>query len=128
MGGACDQAKVSWLLGVVVVSDIVVAALLVWLSQTSGGEGEIQELLAEVPHDGTALGSENALVTVYLYDDLQCPACAAFARETFPELVRRYVESGTGGGKGHLRDDRRPQTRSIPAARAAFAAGKQDRY
>lgn len=118
--------RFSWLLGIVVVFAVFVTALLGWLSQTSEGEGEVRELLAEVPQDGTTLGSEVAPVTVYLYEDLQCPACAAFARETFPELVRRYVEPGEVKVVSETiailgRD-------SVPAARAAFAAGEQDRY
>lgn len=82
------------LLAIVVLSAIVVFALLVLLSQISGSEGGIQELLADVPQDGTTLGSEDAPVTIYLYEDLQCPACASFARRTFPDLVTRYVEPG----------------------------------
>ena len=121
-----NKQRFTWLLGIVVVFAVVATALLVWLSQTSGGEGEVLELLAEVPQDGTTLGSEDAPVTVYLYEDLQCPACAAFARETFPELVRRYVEPGEVKVVSETiavlgRD-------SVPAARAAFAAGEQDRY
>jgi protein-disulfide isomerase len=62
-------------------------------------EGEIRELLAEVPQSGASLGSKDAPATIYLYEDLQRPACAAFtraafARETFPQLVGRYVELG----------------------------------
>ena len=121
-----NKQRFTWLLGIVVVFAVVATALLVWLSQTSGGEGEVLELLAEVPQDGTTLGSEDAPVTVYLYEDLQCPACAAFARETFPELVRRYVEPGEVKVVSETiavlgRD-------SVPAARATFAAGEQDRY
>lgn len=120
------KQRFSWLLGIVVVFAVFVTTLLGWLSQTSGSEGEVRELLAEVPQDGTTLGSEDAPVTVYLYEDLQCPACAAFARETFPELVRRYVEPGEVKVVSETiavlgRD-------SVPAARAAFAAGEQDRY
>lgn len=121
-----NKQRFTWLLGIVVVFAVVATSLLVWLSQISGGEGEVLELLAEVPQDGTTLGSEDAPVTVYLYEDLQCPACAAFARKTFPELVRRYVEPGEVKVVSETiailgRD-------SVPAARAAFAAGEQDRY
>jgi protein-disulfide isomerase len=84
-----------WLLSIVAVSAVAVAALLVWLSQTGGGDEEVQEILAAVPQDGTTLGAEDAPVTVYLYEDLQCPACARFSRETLPDLVTRYVEPGT---------------------------------
>lgn len=120
------KQRFSWLLAIVVGSAIVVAALLVWLSQTSGGEEEARELLAEVPQEGTTLGNEDAPVTVYLYEDLQCPACAAFTRETFPDLIRRYVEPGEVKVVSETIAVLGPD--SVPAARAAFAAGEQDRY
>jgi protein-disulfide isomerase len=120
------KQRFSWLLAIVVGSAIVVAALLVWLSQTSGGEEEARELLAEVPQDGTTLGNEDAPVTVYLYEDLQCPACAAFTREIFPDLIRRYVEPGEVKVVSETIAVLGPD--SVPAARAAFAAGEQDRY
>jgi protein-disulfide isomerase len=120
------KQRFSWLLAIVVGSAIVVAALLVWLNQTSGGEEEARELLAEVPQDGTTLGNEDAPVTVYLYEDLQCPACAAFTRETFPDLIRRYVEPGEVKVVSETIAVLGPD--SVPAARAAFAAGEQDRY
>jgi protein-disulfide isomerase len=121
------KQRFSWILTIVVVSAIAVAALLVWLSQTSGGgEEEVRQLLADVPQNGTTLGSEDAPVTIYLYEDLQCPVCARFTRDTFPELVRRYVESGevkvTSETLAILGRD------SVPAAKAALSAGEQNRY
>lgn len=121
------KQRFSWLLAIVVVSAVAVAALLVWLSQTSGGdEQDIQELFADVPQNGTTLGSEDAPVTIYLYEDLQCPVCARFARDTFPQLVRRYVEPGevkvVSETLAILGRD------SVPAAKAALSAGEQNRY
>jgi protein-disulfide isomerase len=121
------KQRFSWLLAIVVVSAVGVAALLVWLSQTSGGsEEEVRELFADVPQSGTTLGNEDAPVTIYLYEDLQCPSCARFARDTFPELARRYVEPGevkvVSETLAILGRD------SVPAAKAALAAGEQDRY
>lgn len=117
------KQRFSWLLAAVIVSAVAAAALLVWLNQT--GEEDLG-FLAGVPQDGTTLGSEDAPVKIYLYEDLQCPACAAFARETFPELVTRYVEPGevqvVSETLAILGAD------SVPAARAALAAGEQDRY
>jgi len=121
------KQRFSLLLAIVVVSAVAVGALLVWLSQTSGsGEEEVRELLADVPRNGTTLGSEDTPVTIYLYEDLQCPSCARFARDTFPELVRRYVEPGevkvVSETLAILGRD------SVPAARAALSAGEQNRY
>ena len=109
-----------------IVAAIAVAALLVWLSQTSGGDEEVQEILAAVPQDGTTLGAEDAPVTVYLYEDLQCPACARFSRETLPDLVTRYVEPGTAKVVAEPIAILGPD--SVPAAEAADAAGEQDRF
>jgi protein-disulfide isomerase len=111
---------------IVVVSAILVFVLLVLLSQLSAREGRVQELLAEVPQDGTTLGSEDAPVTVYLYEDLQCPACARFARETFPDLVAGYVETGEVKVVSETLTIIGPD--SVPAAEAALAAGEQNHY
>jgi protein-disulfide isomerase len=121
------RQRFSWLLAIVVVSAVAVAALLVWLSQTSGGgEEEIRELFANIPQDGSTLGSEDAPVTIYLYEDLQCPVCARFARDTFPELIRTHVKPGevkvVSETLAVLGRD------SVPAAKAALAAGEQNRY
>jgi protein-disulfide isomerase len=114
------------LLAIVILAAIVAFALLVLLSQISGGEGEVQELLAEVPQDGTTLGSEDAPVTIYLYEDLQCPVCAHLTRETLPDLIASYVEPGEVKVVSETIAILGPD--SIPAAGAALAAGEQDRY
>lgn len=113
-------------LAIIVVAAVVVAALLVVLSQMSGGEEEAQELLAGIPQDGTTLGAEDAPVTIYLYEDLQCPACAGFTRETFPDLVTRYVEPGEVRVVSETIAVLGPD--SVPAAKAALSAGEQDRH
>jgi protein-disulfide isomerase len=114
------------LLAIVILAAIVAFALLVLLSQISGGEGEVQELLADVPQDGTTLGSEDAPVTIYLYEDLQCPVCARLTRETLPDLIASYVEPGEVKVVSETIAILGPD--SIPAAGAALAAGEQDRY
>jgi protein-disulfide isomerase len=120
----------SLLLTIVVVSAVVVTALLVLLSQFSGrdtlSENEAQELLANIPQNGATLGSEDAPVAIYLYEDLQCPVCARFTHQTFPDLVTRYVEPGTvklvSETIAILGAD------STPAAKAALSAGEQNHY
>jgi protein-disulfide isomerase len=114
------------LLAIVILAAIVAFALLVLLSQISGGEGEVQELLADVPQDGTTLGSEDAPVTIYLYEDLQCPVCARLTRETLPDLIASYVEPGEVKVVSETIAILGPD--SVPAAEAALAAGEQDHY
>lgn len=113
-------------MAIVVVAAVVVAALLVVLSQMGGSEVDVQKLFADVQQNGTTLGSEDAPVTVYVYEDLQCPACARFTRDTLPDLVRDYVEPGEVKVISETIAVLGPD--SVPAARAALAAGEQDRH
>ncbi|APW98403.1 disulfide bond formation protein DsbA [Halobiforma lacisalsi AJ5] len=40
------------------------------------------------------VGSPDAPLDIYYWTDFQCPFCERFERETFPDLVREYVEPG----------------------------------
>jgi protein-disulfide isomerase len=54
----------------------------------------VAELLNPGPLPDMALGSPEARVTVIEYASLTCVHCAQFAATTFPELKRRYIDSG----------------------------------
>lgn len=41
-----------------------------------------------------SLGNENASVTVIEYASMTCPHCATFQETTFPELKKRYIDTG----------------------------------
>jgi protein-disulfide isomerase len=120
------------LLALIVGVAILVAALMVVLSQLGGAGGssasggDVGELYAGITQDGATLGKGSASVTVYLYEDFQCPVCGQFSRETFPEMVDRSVRGG------EVKVISEPLTfigsDSVEAARAALAAGEQDRY
>jgi protein-disulfide isomerase len=43
---------------------------------------------------GHTLGPDHAPIAVVEFSDFGCPYCARFARSTFPELRREYVETG----------------------------------
>lgn len=111
-------------IGAVVVA-VLVAGLMVVLSQLDAGGGS-GDAFAGIPQDGTRLGNEDALVTIHLYEDFQCPACGQFSRETWPDLVESYVKPGdvkiVSETLVFLGSD------SLSMARAAIAAGEQDRY
>ncbi len=102
------------------------------LSQLGGGGAgsstgeDVGKLYSGIPHDGTTLGKSDAPVTVYLYEDFQCPFCGQFSRDTFPELVNRYVKGGkvkmVSEPLAFLGPD------SVEAARAALAAGEQNLF
>ncbi|MFF4246195.1 DsbA family protein [Streptomyces sp. NPDC001822] len=97
---------------------------------TGGTDPDVQRELAELARrdagDKLARGRTDAPVVLIEYADFQCGYCGKFARDTEPELVRRYVDDGT----------LRIEWRNFPifgeaseaAARAAWAAGQQDRF
>ena len=118
------------LLALLVAVAIVVAALLVVLSQLGGPGGgsaeDVGELYAGIPQDGTTLGEDNAPVTLYLYEDFQCPFCGQFDREMFPDLIEDYVRDGKVKVVSETMAFLGPN--SVTAARAALAAGEQNLY
>jgi protein-disulfide isomerase len=118
------------LLALLVAAAIVVAALLVVLSQLGSAGGGSREdvggFYSGIPQDGTTLGEGDAPVTVYLYEDFQCPFCGRFSREMFPKLVDDYVRDGKVKLVSETMAFLGPD--SVTAARAALAAGEQNRY
>jgi protein-disulfide isomerase len=53
------------------------------------------EDLAVAPPDGdVVVGSDKAPVTIIEYASMTCPHCAHFEATTFPELKKRYIDTG----------------------------------
>jgi protein-disulfide isomerase len=52
------------------------------------------ELAAPGPLGDVALGPADAKVTIIEYASLTCGHCAAFHEKTFPELKKRYIDTG----------------------------------
>lgn len=74
-----------------------------------------------------ALGAKDAPVTVIEFTDLQCPYCARFSTQAFPDLRKKYID--TGKVRFVTRD--LPLTfhaQAVPAAVAARCAGDQSKY
>lgn len=40
------------------------------------------------------LGKKDAPITILAFESLTCPHCAAFQRETLPEIKKKYIETG----------------------------------
>jgi protein-disulfide isomerase len=79
------------------------------------------------PADERILGSAAAQVMVIEFTDLQCPYCARFARDTWPLLRARYVD--TGRIRFATRDLPLPfHEFAVPAAVAARCAGQQGKF
>jgi protein-disulfide isomerase len=52
------------------------------------------ELMKPNPLGEMTLGDPNAPVTVIEYASMTCPHCAHFSTTTFPELKKRYIDTG----------------------------------
>jgi protein-disulfide isomerase len=57
--------------------------------------GTAQELFGGVPQEGERLGSEDAPVTVQVFDDVQSSECRKGFLATIPELTEKYARPGT---------------------------------
>jgi protein-disulfide isomerase len=57
-------------------------------------EPDLAELAKAGPAGDVTLGSDKAPVTTIEYASMTCPHCAHFATTTFPELQKRYIDTG----------------------------------
>jgi protein-disulfide isomerase len=57
-------------------------------------EPDQAELAKAGPDGDIILGSDKAPVTIIEYASMTCPHCAHFSTETFPELQKRYIDTG----------------------------------
>jgi protein-disulfide isomerase len=77
--------------------------------------------------DPRMLGAADAPVMIIEFTDLQCPYCARFARDTWPQLRERYVD--TGKVRFATRDlPLQFHAFALPAAVAARCAGQQGKF
>ncbi|MEW5810503.1 MAG: thioredoxin domain-containing protein [Actinomycetota bacterium] len=83
----------------------------------------VQRRLADDP---LALGKPDAPVVMVMFADYRCPFCAKFSRDTEPELIRRFVD--TGVLRMEWRDYPIFGEQSMLAARAGRAAAEQGKF
>lgn len=80
------------------------------------------------PSDVRAKGKADAPITIIEYSDFQCPFCSRWFAQTYPTLVKEYVDTG----KVRLQFRDFPLTSLHPnafgAAVAARCAGEQEKY
>ncbi len=81
---------------------------------------------AGLTQDGQTLGSATAPVTLDMWGDFQCPACAKFVNTVEPELIDRYVSPGLI--KFRFNDYTFIGPESFDAAVAAACAADQDKF
>jgi protein-disulfide isomerase len=54
----------------------------------------VAELMQPGPLEEMTIGDPNAPVTIIEYASMTCPHCAHFEQATYPELKRRYIDTG----------------------------------
>jgi protein-disulfide isomerase len=54
----------------------------------------LADLMQPNPLGEMSMGNENAPITVIEYASMTCPHCAHFSETTFPELKKRYIDTG----------------------------------
>ena len=54
----------------------------------------VADLMQPNPLGEMSMGDENAPITVIEYASMTCPHCAHFSEATFPELKKRYIDTG----------------------------------
>jgi protein-disulfide isomerase len=94
-------------------------------SKGGGTPAAAESALRGIPQSGITLGSLKAPVTMVEFADLQCPFCAEYHRNVFPEILKRYVR--TGKVRLELRLLRFLGPDSDRLARVAVAAAAQNR-
>jgi protein-disulfide isomerase len=121
-------------LGVLAMAAALLVAVAVVLGSPAAEEkrtnvaaagGDVTQALRGVTQDGIALGAPDAPVTLVEFADLQCPFCRRYTADVLPDLVRDYVRPGRV--KMVFRDLAFLGDDSVTAARAAAAAGMQDK-
>lgn len=90
-----------------------------------GGINDVQRIIGGIPQDGAVLGSDDAEVTVSVFNDVQCLPCADFQIGTVDRLIEEYAR--TGEVKLEFRHFAVSGHEIALGAVAAEAAGRQSR-
>ena len=94
-------------------------------SATIGGVNDVQRIFGGIPQDSDRLGSDDAEITITVFNDIQCAPCAQFEIETIDPLVERYAR--TDQAQIEFRHFSLAPNDATVAAIAAEAAGVQER-
>ena len=77
-----------------IIAGAASAGVLRPFAAVAAAETDPAELIKAGPDGDIVLGSEKAPVTVIEYASMTCPHCAHFSTATFPELQKRYIDTG----------------------------------
>ena len=73
-------------------------------------------------------GSADALAVMIIYSDFQCPFCGKFARETLPQIEKRFVGTGLLALAFRNMPLEGAHPLALKAAEAGLCANRQDRF
>src|SRR5215211_9378165 len=90
----------------------------------------INKLFTPVSANASALGDEQAKITIVEFADYQCPFCAKFHKETKDSLIQNFVENGKVKFlfKDLIVNDSPNDKASTLAAAASYCAAEQGKY
>jgi protein-disulfide isomerase len=94
-------------------------------TNASAGGTEATDTFKGVPEQGDTLGSPSAPLTLYVFEDPQCPYCRQWNIDTLPTVVRDYVR--TGKVRLVYRGIEIISSNSVPGLRANYAASLQNK-
>lgn len=91
-----------WIILLLALASLALGYLIVQLSTQEEGDPVVrlvgvtdaQRLFGGMPQEGDRLGSDNAPVTIQVFNDLQCEECRDDYLSTIPELAERYARPG----------------------------------
>jgi protein-disulfide isomerase len=91
-----------WVAAILALFLFGLAYLIVAISTQEEGEAKVeiagindaQRLFAGMPQEGDRLGSDNAPVTIQIFNDLQCSDCREDFLSTIPTLAEDYARPG----------------------------------
>jgi protein-disulfide isomerase len=88
------------------------------------GIAEAQEIFGGIPQEGDRLGSNDAPVTIQVFNDIQCSSCRDDFLSTIPELTEEYARPGDVKLLWrHYSNAERPQELGFYGAEAAADQG-----
>jgi protein-disulfide isomerase len=82
------------LVGASAIAIVVAIAGIEALQPAAAQSAVAAEILVPPPLGDRVLGKDDAAVTIVEYASMTCPHCAHFHETTYPELKKRYIDTG----------------------------------
>jgi len=91
-----------WVIALLALSLLAVGYAIVEISTQEPGDpvvhldgiSDTQRIFGGIPQEGDRLGSDDAPVTIQVFNDLQCAECRDDYLSTIPQLAERYARPG----------------------------------